>query len=150
MRLAVLTSHPIQYYAPLFRNLQQKLDLHVFYSHNNTPAQQGAAGFGTAFSWDIDLTSGFSHTFLRNIAKAPDVERFSGCDTPEIGKRLSAGGFDAVITLGWHLKSLLQGIWAAKRLGLPVLVRGDSQLSTPRSAAKRLAKQAMYPLFLSL
>lgn len=148
MRLAVLTSHPIQYYAPLFAHLATRLDLHVFFAHQPSAQQQADAGFGTAFNWDVDLTSGYSHSFLKNVAKAPDATRFSGCDTPEIGDRLAEGKFDAVLTLGWHLKSLLQGVWAAKRRGLPVLVRGDSQLSTPRSALKRWGKSVVYPAFL--
>lgn len=148
MRLAVVSSHPVQYYAPLFRDLARRIDLHVFFAHQPTPAQQAQAGFGTPFEWDIDLQSGYQHTFLRNRARVSNASRFNGTDTPEIATRLREGRFDAVLTLGWHLKSLLQGIWAAKRLGLPVLVRGDSQLTTPRSRLKRIAKEAVYPMLL--
>ncbi|MFN3890337.1 MAG: glycosyltransferase family 4 protein [Beijerinckiaceae bacterium] len=145
MRLAVLTSHPIQYYAPLFRHLARRVDLHVFYSHRPSSAEQSAAGFGVPFAWDVDLVSGYAHTFLENVSASPSVSRFHGCDTPDISARLSDGRFDAVLTLGWHLKSLVQGIWAAKRLGIPVLVRGDSQVLTQRSALKRWLKTLTYP-----
>ncbi|MEO0451505.1 MAG: glycosyltransferase family 4 protein [Pseudomonadota bacterium] len=147
-RLAILTSHPIQYYAPLFRELAERVDLHVFFAHKATSDQQGQAGFGTSFDWDIDLTSGYEHSFLKNISKSPDATRFSGCDTPEIGQRLKDGRFDAVLSLGWHLKSLLQGVWAAKRQRRKVLIRGDSQLSTPRNPLKRLTKSISYPALL--
>jgi glycosyltransferase involved in cell wall biosynthesis len=150
MRLAILTSHPIQYYAPLFRELAGRIDLHVFFAHQATPAEQAAAGFGHAFSWDVELLQGFEHSFLRNVASDPSAARFSGCDTPEIGACLRAGRFDAVLALGWHLKSLLQGVWAAKRLGIQTMVRGDSQLATPRSAAKRMLKTLAYPPFLRM
>lgn len=150
MRLAILSSHPIQYYAPLFRELARHIDLHVFFAHQPTPAQQAAAGFGAAFNWDIDLTSGYGHSFLANVAAQPDASRFNGCDTPEIGARLREGGFDAVLLFGWHLKFLLQGLWAAKLQGLPVLIRGDSHLGTQRSAPKKLAKEIFYPPFLRL
>ena len=149
-RLAILTSHPIQYYAPLFRALARHVDLHVFYAYSATPQQQAAAGFGVKFDWDVDLTSGYAHSFLRNVAKHPGPSHFSGCDTPEIGAELRNGRFDAVLAFGWHLKSLLQGAWAARRAGLPVLVRGDSQLATPRRAMVRLAKEFVYPPFLRL
>jgi glycosyltransferase involved in cell wall biosynthesis len=52
--------------------------------------------------------------------------------------------------MGWQLKAYLQACLAAKRLGLPLLVRGDSQLASPRSAAKRAAKVVAYPVFLRL
>lgn len=148
MRLAVLASHPVQYYAPLFRTLAERVDLHVFFAHKATPAQQAAAGFGTAFDWDIDLLSGYAHSFLTNVAREPSAARFSGCDTPEVGARLREGRFDAVLSLGWHLKALVQGIWAAKRAGMRVLVRGDSQLETPRSRLKRWGKDLAYPSLL--
>ncbi len=148
MRLAVITSHPVQYYAPLFRELARDVDLHVFFAHDATPQQQAAAGFGAAFRWDVDLLSGYAHSFLRNVAAEPDAGRFNGCDTPEIGARLRDGRFDAVLALGWHLKSQLQGIVAAKRQGLAVMIRGDSQLGISRSLSKRVAKIAAYPLLL--
>lgn len=150
MRLAILTSHPVQYYAPLFRELSGRVDLHVFFAHNASPLQQAEAGFGTAFTWDVDLESGYSHCYLTNIAPNPNASRFLGCDTPDIGDRLREGNFDVVLSLGWHLKSLVQGIWAAKRQGLPVLVRGDSQLGLSPSRVRRTIKAVTYPSLLRI
>ncbi len=148
MRLAILTSHPIQYYAPIFRELARRIDVKVFFANQATPQQQAAAGFDTAFAWDVDLLSGYEHQFLRNVSTMPGTQYFAGCDTPEIGAHLRSGSFDALLVTGWHLKSYLQGIAAAKRCGMPVLVRGDSHLQTPRSLAKRVAKAAAYPILL--
>jgi glycosyltransferase involved in cell wall biosynthesis len=149
MRLAVLTSHPIQYYAPLFRELARQLELHVFFAHRVTPAQQAEAGFNNAFDWDVDLTSGYAHSYLRNVADKPSAAHFAGCDTPDIGSDLQRlGRVDGLLTFGWYLKSFLQGLWAAKRMRIPILVRGDSHLDTPRSSLKRKAKEIAYPLFL--
>ena len=148
MRLAVIASHPIQYHAPLFRELARRLDLTVFYAHLATPDDQARAGFGDSFVWDVDLLSGYEHVFLCNLAKRPGVDRFGGCDTPEIGARLAEGDFDAVLVLGWHLKTYLQAGLAAKRLGVPLLARGDSHLATPRPAVKRAVKAIVYPAFL--
>ena len=149
-RLAILASHPVQYYAPLFRNLARRTDIHVFYAHKATPEQQAIAGFGAKFDWDIDLTSGYEHSWLTNVSKSPGTSKFDGCDTPDITNVLEVGQFDSLLVMGWHLKSMLQGMWAAKRLGIKLLVRGDSQLSTPRSLAKRAGKKVVYPLFLKL
>jgi glycosyltransferase involved in cell wall biosynthesis len=149
-RLAVLSSHPIQYYGPLFRRLAKRVDLEVFFAHRATPVEQGRAGFGTEFDWDIDLTSGYAHTFLTNRAKVPRTDQFWGCDTPDIGEQLRKGRFDALLVHGWHLKTYLQGVIAAKRIGLPVMVRGDSHLDTPRSKLKHAAKELAFPHFLRL
>src|SRR5260370_8895176 len=134
MRLAIIASHPIQYYAPLFRVLAQRLELMVFFAHRASPPDQAKAGFGVVFDWDIDLLSGYPHHFLTNVAKLPGLDHFAGCDTPEIGTLLKKGRFDAVLVQGWNLKSFLQAVIAAKRQGLPVLARGDSHLGTSRSA----------------
>lgn len=148
MRLAVITSHPVQYYAPLFRALAERVDLTVFYGYRPDPADQAQAGFGVGFDWDIDLTSGYRSEFLDNRARRPGLAGFWGISTPGIGRQLRAGSFDAVLLIGWHKKFLLQALLSAKRIGLPVLMRGDSHLQTPRSALKRIAKEIAYPLFL--
>jgi glycosyltransferase involved in cell wall biosynthesis len=150
MRLAFLTSHPIQYYAPLFRALAQRLDLVVFFAHRATARDQAKAGFGVEFEWDANLLCGYNYEFLRNTATCPALDRFSGCDTPEIGERFRKDRFDALLVQGWYLKSFLQALLAAKSQGLPVLVRGDSHLGTPRSTLKRTMKAAAFPLFLRL
>src|SRR6516162_3807610 len=150
MRLAIVASHPIQYYAPIFRELARRLDLKVFFAHRATQDDQAKAGFGIKFNWDIDLLSGYDHVFMHNVAKQPGLDRFSGCDTPEIGRWLAKDRFDAVLVQGWYRKSFLQTIFAAKRLGLPVLARGDSHIMTPRSNLQRSAKAVIYPAFLRL
>lgn len=147
MRLAVIATHPVQYYAPLFRLLAERLELTVYYAHVPNPTEQGG-GFGTAFAWDIDLTSGYDYKVLKNISARPDVSRAAGLDTPEIAEQLANGCFDVVLALGWYTRSLRQGIIAAKRLGIPVMVRGDSQVGLTANPLQRLAKDALYPFLL--
>jgi glycosyltransferase involved in cell wall biosynthesis len=150
MRLAIVASHPIQYQAPLFRALAQRVDLDVFFAHRASARDQANAGYGVDFEWDVDLLSGYHHSFLTNVSKTPCLDRFSGCDTPEIGARIAAGRFDAVLVMGWYLKSWWQAGFAAKRRRIPLLVRGDSQLQTPRSRIRMLAKRILYPPTLRL
>ncbi len=147
-RLAVLATHPIQYHSPLYRSLTGVVDLHVFYANEGNAADQISAGFGHAFSWDTDLLSGYSHSFLENVSSRPGTSSFSGSDTPDIGDRLKEGEFTHVLSMGWYLKSQIQGIVAAKRAGMSVLIRGDSHLVTPRSFLKRSVKMLVYPLLL--
>src|SRR5579862_6856120 len=88
MHLGILTSHPIQYYTPWFRALAKRMDLEVFYAHRPGPVQQGE-GFGKSFDWDVDLLSGYTYRFLKNISHQPGVDHFAGCDTPEIQEIIS-------------------------------------------------------------
>ena len=147
MRLAICASHPIQYEAPIFRELAKSLDLHVFFAANVNPSDK-SVGFSTDLRWDVDLLSGYRSSFLQNVSVNPGTSTFGGCDTPEIGSILKKGKFSVVLLLGWHIKSMHQALIAAKMLRLPVIVRGDSQLATPRSALKRIVKAVSYPVFL--
>ena len=144
-RLGILASHPIQYQAPLFRELATRCDLHVYFAHRQSPQAQALAGFGVAFEWDVDLLSGYAHTFLPNVAKQPNTSAFRGCDSPAIVDEIKTGGFDAFLVMGWHLKCYWQAIRACHRHGVPVMVRGDSQLGTPRSRLKQAVKALLYP-----
>jgi len=139
-RIGFLISHPIQYYAPIFRELAKRCELTVFFAHRQTAEQQARAGFGVAFDWDVDLLSGYDSRFLTNVARQPSTDRFAGCDTPGVAEEIARGGFDAFVVPGWALRSYWQALRACRRRGVPVLVRGDSQLGGQRNNAVRFAK----------
>ncbi len=140
LRIGFLVSHPIQYLAPIFRELAKRCDLTVFYAHRQTAEQQARSGFGVAFDWDVDILSGYHSRFLRNVARAPSTDRFFGCDTPDIAAEIAGGAFDGFVVPGWALRTYWQAVRACRRVGVPVFVRGDSQLVGPRGGTVRLAK----------
>jgi len=148
VRIAILDSHPIQYHAPWFRELSRLCELEVLYAHRQSSAGQARAGYGVAFDWDVDLSSGYASRFLHNVAKDPGVHHFAGCDTPDLTDLVRAQGYDAVIATGWYLKTYWQAVYACKRARVPVLVRGDSQLGTQRRGALRMGKELVYPALL--
>ncbi len=135
--LAIVETHPIQYKAPLFRLLaaDPRLEVTVYYAMVPDAAAQGA-GFGVAFEWDVPLLEGYRHELLRNRARRPSVTRFGGCDTPELFRRFRAMRPDAVLVNGWVVKTCLQALAACRRLGVPCLVRGESNLLRPRARWK--------------
>src|SRR6202040_4093863 len=148
MRLGIVTSHPIQYQAPLFRELAKQVDMHVYFAHRASASDQAEAGFGVGFDWDTDLTGGYLHTFLHNVSTRPGIVWFGGCDSPDVGRTLAADRPDVIIVFGWHFKTYLQAARAARALGIPEMVRTDSHLYAPRNLAKRVVKSIVFPLFL--
>jgi glycosyltransferase involved in cell wall biosynthesis len=120
----------------------------VYYCHKATAQEQAKAGFGVAFDWDVPLLSGYSYSFLKNVANPAGHGRFGGFDTPEIGEIIRDREYDAVLVNGWNYKSAWQAIWAAWQSNVKVLVRGDSHLHTRRSTAKRVAKWLLYRRFI--
>lgn len=147
-RLAICASHPIQYYSPLFRELARRVEVRVFYAHCPTAKDQSAVGFGVEFQWDVDLMAGYESEFLENVAEHVSLDRFDGLNTPGVHDSLKIMHPDAILVLGWHFRSYIQAIIAARRLRIPLLVRGDSQLETPRSWVRRASKALVYPVAL--
>ena len=148
MKLGILATHPIQYYAPLYRVLANRpeLDLTVYFAHRPTATEQGI-GFGVPFAWDSDLTLGYPNIFLTNCSPGPNRDRFRDYHTPAIRAIVQHGGFDAFLVHGWQARSYWQAMEACWSAGVPVFVRGDSQLRDDASVGKRLVKRLVYPRF---
>jgi len=150
-RLAILTTHPIQYHAAWFSALAShpEIDLQVFFCHQATAREQAKAGFGVEFNWDIPLLDGYPYQFLNNVASRPSVNSFSGLDTPEVAGLIERNHYDAVMVNGWHYKSAWQAMRACWRTKTPVMARGDSHLHNGRHVVKRVLKWPFYHWFIS-
>lgn len=148
-KLGILATHPVQYFAPLYRHLASRpdIDLTVYFAHRPTPEQQGA-GFGVAFEWDVDLTSGYRHVFLSNRASQPGLEGFRAYDTPEIGDAIRRERFDGFLVSGWNTFSYWQAMRACWRTATPVFVRGDSRIVQSEPIGRRLVRRMVYPHFM--
>jgi glycosyltransferase involved in cell wall biosynthesis len=144
-RLAVLTSHPIQYQAPLYRLLaaQSDIDLTVFYCSDHGLTPYFDAGFGQAVQWDVPLTEGYHSVFLRNLSPKPDVSRFWGVLNPGIVPALLRGRYDALLVQGWMRSSFWIGMAAAWLCGIPVIMRGESNLLRPVTGWKAIVKRML-------
>jgi len=129
LKLAIVTTHPIQYYTPLFQQLagEPELTLRVFYTWSQ--AQQGVfdRGFGRAVQWDIPLLAGYDFTFVPNVARQPGCHHFMGIQNPGLIPALRAWKPDALMVMGWNFYSHLQVMRYFKGR-IPVYFRGDSTL----------------------
>lgn len=151
IRLAVVLSHPTQYYSPWFRHVAAttKLKLRVFYLWEFGVTSKRDPQFGTTFKWDVDLLSGYDHEFVPNIARDPGTHHFWGLRNPELTGRLAAWRPDAILCFGYKWYSHLRAILWARRQRIPLLFRGDSHLlGRPAvSPLKRFALRLLYRQF---
>jgi glycosyltransferase involved in cell wall biosynthesis len=147
-RLAMVSTHPIQYQVPWFTALaaDPRVDLHVGYGWLPDPQAQGV-GFGAPFTWDLPLLDGYRWVELERRNRRPHLAGLFGIRLQRVGRWLAAEGADAVIVTGWNSLALVQTALAARRLGLPVLVRGDSNDVRARATWKRLLHRAFLRLF---
>ncbi len=141
IRLTAVLTHPIQYYSPWFRHVASRapgIDLTVLYATEPTAEQQGT-GFGRAFQWDVPLRDGYRSQVVRAARPRDRVDSgsFFGIDAREIGAALRATHPDVVLVPGWHSITFVRAIVAARRLEIPLLFRGDSNLDSAPDGWKR-------------
>jgi hypothetical protein len=91
-RLAIVLSHPVQYYSPWFRWLRAHtaLEFRVFYLWEFGVTAQRDPQFGATFQWDVDLLAGYDSEFVPNVARDPGTHHFRGLDNPQLTARLAA------------------------------------------------------------
>ena len=149
-RLAIVSTHPIQYYAPLFQALARSKSLlpRVFYTWSQTAAAPVAdPGFNRAITWDVPLLDGYEFEFVPNIAARPGTDHFQGLRNPGLIRAIETWGADAVLVFGWNSHSHLQALRHFNRR-IPVFFRGDSTLLDPtrwwRRAARRVVLSWIY------
>ena len=132
-RLAIVSTHPIQYNAPLFRTIAAdgSMDLHVFYSKQAEEVRFDK-DFGQNVEWDIPLTDGYVHSsYAASTGKGQRaliaaIEEFKP---------------DAVLVFGWNFP----GHWPVMKHfkgRCSVWFRGDSTLLDPMPLWKRLLRRA--------
>ncbi|TWI81393.1 glycosyltransferase involved in cell wall biosynthesis [Lacibacter cauensis] len=143
-KLAIITTHPIQYNAPLFRLLSERkrIAVKVFYTWEQSKEAVYDARFGIERSWDIPLLEGYESVFVNNTSRKPDSNRFWGIVNPGLYQRLKEEQFDAVLVYRWSVWShflLLQRL--GKRPAL--FFRGDSHLLQQGKGVKGMLKDML-------
>ncbi|MEB3350065.1 MAG: glycosyltransferase family 4 protein [Cyanobacteriota bacterium] len=148
IRLAVVISHPIQYYAPWFRDLSQQpgLLLHVFYLWNFGITLHRDRGFGQELRWDVPLLEGYDHTFVPNVARDPGTHHVAGLHNPTLVNELLRWRPDAVLLFGYTYFSHLRLLLAPRLWRVPMLMRGDSHRLAPRSGPRAMLPQLLRKL----
>jgi len=146
LRLAYVVTHPIQYQAPLLRQLAlvPDIDLTVFFASDHSVRGYADEEFGSVrVKWDIPLLQGYRHEFLPTIRAATRT----GFWAP-INRGLYAafrkGKYDVIWLHGyWSINSIFAMI-AAKLLGIPVLLRAEGTLIDRRRSRFRLAIKRIF------
>ena len=129
-RLAIILSHPTQYYSPWFRWMaaHATISIRVFYLWNFGVTPQRDPQFQRTVPWDTDLLSGYEWEMVPNTARRPGTEHFWGLQNPELSQRLHNWRPDAVLLFGYNYATHLRLIATARRKKLPLIFRGDSHL----------------------
>jgi len=148
-RLAVLNTHPIQYFAPLYRHIDRsgRIDLTVFFC-----SRQGVSpgfvdqGFKREVIWDTPLLQGYKHVFLKNLLGDRGVKGFFSCINLGIIPALMRGQYDALIVHGNTPFANWLAIVAAKLVGTAVFMRGETHLQLDRTPVRLFVRRQILRL----
>ncbi len=129
-KIAIISSHPIQYNAPLFAMLskEENIDLRVFYTWGEDALNaKYDPDFQKTIKWDIPLLEGYNYQFLENTSKEAGSHHFSGIVNPTLTQEIESWGADIVWVWGWSFNSHLKALRYFKRKK-ELWFRGDSTL----------------------
>lgn len=139
-RIAIVVSHPIQHFCPLYRAIAQdsRVDLLVIFCERGAGPLFDKA-FGRTVQWQDDILKGYEHTV---IEAAPHGRPAA------VVERLSAFRPNAVYCLGYHQKYIRAALRWARQRSIPTLITADSELLHQRSYRVRLLKAVVMPRIL--
>lgn len=144
-RLAIVISHPIQYFAPLYRRLasHDELAIKVFFTWHCADQPVYDSEFRREVKWDIPVTEGYPFELVPNTSRDPGTHHFFGLRNPSLVARVQAWNPDAVLVSGWAWHSHLLALRAFAKLRIPVFFRGDSHLLRRRGGLHWWIKKAI-------
>ncbi len=145
MKLAIVTSHPIQYQAPWFQALASSpgVKLRVFFKYIPDPESQGR-DFDIPFTWDIPLLRGYDWENLNRPVSSPFPSRSGIGDAAALFKALKSFSPDAAVICGWGSFYMLAAMGICRLLRIPCLLRGESNCLPRRPAFKKLLHRIIF------
>jgi glycosyltransferase involved in cell wall biosynthesis len=141
-KLVVLTTHPIQYQAPLWQALASdgRVPFEVWFLSDHGLVPSYDREFNCTFAWDLDLLEGYAHRF---VGKGRSPGDFWGMRLPRgFPSTLRAEKVSALWLQGWQVSAYWQAALAGKLLGIDVWLRGETnnlrKVTGPKAVAKRI------------
>lgn len=143
VRLLHLVHHPIQYFAPLYRELARRpeIDLTVAFWSDMGARSYTDPGFSSDVQWDVPVREGYRHWFLAG----PACTRSLGVASAVLARRC-----DVVWIHGYSSPGAWLVVASCSARGVPVFIREEATLLDPRPAAKRLVKALVLPILFRL
>jgi glycosyltransferase involved in cell wall biosynthesis len=120
-----INSHPIQYFAPLYKYLNEHgVKTKAWYESDESIKGGMDKQFGTEVKWDIPLLRGYEHEFFKNYSWKPShFNGFFGLINLGIITRLFKIPKSVIIVHGWHYFSHLAVLLIGKALGHTICLR---------------------------
>jgi glycosyltransferase involved in cell wall biosynthesis len=144
LKLAHLVSHPIHYFAPLYRELASRPEIDLTVHFYSDAPLRGAhdAQFGQPVAFDAPLLDGFRYRFAASASKAP-ARASSARPQMDVVREVAGGGYDAVWAHGYAHATTWLALLAAHARGAPLLLRDEQTLLHVRPWRRAVARSVM-------
>lgn len=127
IRVAVFNTHPIQYYAPIWRKLSGfgDLDVTVYYGSDFSVRGYRDREFQTDVVWDVPLLEGYSSQYLAGFDRVDEFSFFQPRPLAAV-RAIFAGRPDVVVMTAYHAAFWYGIAAAATAAGSRVVMRHDA------------------------
>jgi glycosyltransferase involved in cell wall biosynthesis len=149
VRIAHLVSHPVQYLAPIYRQISKSpdVDFTVYFYSDTSLGTHFDADFATAFQWSTPLLGGYKHRLLPSSKGKPINHAFAWPNWDLLAE-IVRQKYDVIWINSYIGTNALLARIAALFAGTPVFFRDDTNLLTPRPLWKRALKNLLLRNFL--
>jgi glycosyltransferase involved in cell wall biosynthesis len=150
--LAVYISHPIQYFAPLFRELAEIINLHVYY-YNDFGQKIGQVdpGFGVPVRWNTPLLEGYEYTILEPVSERARYSLKGSAvlkQHQQISLSMKNRPWNGVLLFGYSFLMDWFVLFHANMKRIPVFLISDSELLHERSWWRLALKEIPVRVFM--
>lgn len=145
-KLLVFESHPVQYRAPVYRELQKLCpdQFKVVYGTDQSLRGWSDSGFGQALAWDEPLLEGYPNHVIGN-AVPNGLKGFWSLSGRGVGQQLREVKPHAVLLTQFRYAFDWSAFWGARISGLPIWIRQETQDEAfVRSWLKTLVRSCFY------
>jgi glycosyltransferase involved in cell wall biosynthesis len=142
-RLGIFSTHPIQYFAPLWRRLAATpgIDPIVYYFSDHSVRGGRDSGFGVNVAWDVPLLDGYQYEFITRDA---NLDRPKTVRIPDVDAVFDRGRFDAVLIQGYTHAFQRQVVRTARARHIRTVLCGDLTDQVPyggRGVIRKLVRE---------
>lgn len=151
-RIGFVNSHPIQYFVPLYRRINESPDLEAvpIYLTDHSLRGDFDPGFKQKLTWDIDLLSGTDPIFVSGAHTRKLDPGPTKMMAPGVMKAVRKAGLDALVIHGHNFGANHLATAMAKLEGIPVLSRGETHLGLPFTEERLARRNRIMPRYYAL
>lgn len=146
-KLAIVTTHPIQYQVPLFKKITYlnkfKVDVY-FASKQGLSSKYIDKDFKKKINWNINLTSGYKHFFSKGNNYR--INNFF-LSFKNLRENLFKKKYDAILLLGWNKILYLKSFILARIYNTPIILRVETNNKNNVNFFKKIVKKLILNFF---